>query len=268
MTTTISSQQMFYLQLQEQGKKLAVLILLTAFAYTGFAQRCEQQQASVLNIRLSDNSPFKLILDGQQAGDIANRNGINNLPAGRHYIQVYKVGSEWGYETLDNVYRGFITVAPATESFITVSLHGNQLQYDKVLALNQYSRPLNDLCVYPVKPVRTQHPVRPFPTTVCEAPVRPMAMNNVDFEQLKRTISNGSFESTRLNIFKQALAYNYFTTAQVCDLMDQFWFESTKLEVAKISYPKTIDQQNYYLVNNQFGFSSSVNELGEYIAMR
>lgn len=259
---------MFYETLQEQGKKLAVLILLTAFAYAGFGQACHTPQASVLNIRLSDNSPFKLILDGQQAGDIANRNGVNNLSAGKHYIQLYKVGSEWGYETLDNVYRGFVTVAPATESFVTVSLHGNQLQYDQVIALNTYSQPARDLCLYPVKPTRTQHPVRPFPTTACEMPTRPVAMCSGDFVQLKRSIDNAGFESTKLNIFKQALAYNYFTTAQVCDIMEQFWFESNKLEVAKLSYPKTIDQQNYYLVNNQFGFSSSVNQLGEYIAMR
>lgn len=261
ITTSNQSQHLIYQKLQEQGKKIAVLILLSAFAYTGFAQHCEPK-GSVLNLRLSDNSAFKLILDGQQAGDIANRNGINNIAAGRHYIQVYKVGNEWGYETLDNAYRGFVTVAPNSESFVTVDLCRHELQYDKVLSFDhQRNNPRNNVCFYPTKPIRTLQPV-------CEKPMQPMAMSHSDFQQLKRTIDNAGFESTRLNIFKQALGYNYFTTAQVCDLMDSFWFESTKLEVAKLSYPKTIDQQNYYLVNNQFGFSSSVNALGEYIAMR
>jgi hypothetical protein len=93
-------------------------------------------------------------------------------------------------------------------------------------------------------------------------------MNPADFSQLKQTIDNARFENTRLSIFKQALNYNYFTTAQVRELMDLFWFENSKLEVAKIAYPKTIDQNNYYQVNNEFSFSSSVNELGQYIAMR
>jgi len=93
-------------------------------------------------------------------------------------------------------------------------------------------------------------------------------MAPADFEQLKRTIDNAGFESTRLTIFKQALAYNYFTTAQVRDLMNLFWFESSKLDVAKLAYNKTVDPYNYYLVNNEFNFSSSVNALGDYIAMR
>ncbi len=265
----MSSQQLLHQMLQDQGKKLAVLILLTVFAYAGFAQDRSAERNSILNLRLSDNSMFKLIMNGQQAGDIANRNGVHNLSAGRHYIQVYRVSNEWGYEVLDNAYCGFVTVAPNTEAFVTVDVNNHQLQYDRIIALgNTCAEPTNELCLYPVKPVRTQRPVRPVPTQECHVPVGPVAISNSDFVQLKRTIDNGSFESTRLNIFKQALAYNYFTTSQVCDLMTLFWFESSKLEVAKLSYPKTIDQQNYYLVNNQFGFSSSVIQLGEYIAMR
>ena len=92
-------------------------------------------------------------------------------------------------------------------------------------------------------------------------------MHQNDFAQLKATVAKASFESTRLSVLKQALPYNFFTTQQVSEMMSQFWFESSKLEVAKMMYPKTVDQYNYYVINNQFSFSSSVNALGDFIAM-
>lgn len=96
----------------------------------------------------------------------------------------------------------------------------------------------------------------------------PLAMDPGSFCQLRETIHRASFESTKLSIFRQAMAYNYFTSQQVLQLMNEFCFESYRLDVAKMAYCKTVDPGNYYVVNNAFSFSSSVNELGEYLAMR
>lgn len=99
-------------------------------------------------------------------------------------------------------------------------------------------------------------------------PCAPIAMNNFDFAALRQTIYRAPFESTKLSIFRQALAYNYFTTAQVMDLMGLFYFDSSRLELAKMAYPFTVDPQRYYLLNSAFTFSSSARELGDYLAMR
>ncbi|HWB64323.1 MAG TPA: DUF4476 domain-containing protein, partial [Chitinophagales bacterium] len=112
------------------------------------------------------------------------------------------------------------------------------------------------------------HVVAPQPVYV--TPVvncGPVAMNPATFSQLQCTINNAAFESTKLVIFKQALAYNYFTANQVLALMNQFSFESTKLQVSELAYTKTVDPGNYYIVNNAFAFGSSSAALGNYIAM-
>lgn len=235
-----------------------------------------QHGRSILNLRMSNNSPFKVFIDGQQAADISNRVKITNLTQGRHFIQIYQVDNSWGYEVMDNAFRGHIDITCNTESFATIDLQCNKLKFDRIVALQenrQHNSNDYNTCQYPKKPQgRPVINTRPVLNQVsCDAPIvpcGPVPMNAAQFIQLKATIDNGNFESTRLNIFKQALAYNYFTTAQVRELMDLFWFESSKLEVAKLAYNKTVDQQNYYAVNNSFGFSSSVHELGEYIAMR
>lgn len=227
---------------------------------------------SVLNIRMNDNSPFRLYIDGQESSTVTQMAQVANLRPGKHYIQVQRAGKGWGHHGYNPGFSGSIVLTPNTESFVTVMPEWNKIKFDRIVAINDRDCDDNrgrdrdrdrEPCFYP-------NPVMQGPGTCGTPPVNlgplPMSMN--DFSQLKQTIDNAGFESTRLTILKQALAYNYFTTQQVRDLMDLFWFESAKLEVAKIAYPKTLDQQNYYLVNNNFSFSSSVNQLTDYLAMQ
>ena len=43
-------------------------------------------------------------------------------------------------------------------------------------------------------------------------------------------------------------------------------FEDTRLELAKAAYYKTVDTENYFIVNKEFWFSSSVDELSRYLS--
>jgi len=223
-----------------------------------------RDNGSIVNLRLSDNSPFRVFIDGRQVGGVSKTATLVNMAQGRYFIEVYPVGNTWKNERRSRNFKGNLMVERNTESFITVFPEYRKLQYDRVVALNNRGRKEWD-----DRDDRHRHPRTDIPEPCGPIqPIGPMAMNPVDFSQLKRTIDNGSFESTKLNIFKQALAYNYFTSAQVRELMNMFYFESSKLEVAKLAYAKTIDQNNYYTLNNEFSFSSSVNELGEYVAMK
>lgn len=90
-------------------------------------------------------------------------------------------------------------------------------------------------------------------------------MSAADFERLKNSVSAQSFDSNRLTVAEQGVAMNHLTSDQVLQLMNLFSFESTKLDFAKYAYGKTIDRNNYYVVNSGFGYSSSVDELAAYI---
>ncbi len=227
-----------------------------------------RDNGSIVNLRLSDNSPFRVFIDGRQVGGVGKTASFANLAQGRYFIEVYPLGNSRKNERHSRNFKGNLMVDRNTESFITVFPEYRKLQYDRVVSLNtprwnDRDNNCNDRgCRNP------RHHHGNHSGYAPSAPVGPMAINPADFQALKHTIDNGSFESTKLNIFKQALTYNYFTSGQVRELMNLFWFENTKLEVAKLAYPKTIDKNNYYTLNNEFSFSSSVNELGDYIAMR
>lgn len=91
------------------------------------------------------------------------------------------------------------------------------------------------------------------------------AMSSSDFANAKKSISGQSFEEGKLKVAKQVLNSNCMSCAQVKVIMAMFSFEETKLDWAKFAYGKTTDPQNYYQLNDGFSFSSSVDDLNEYI---
>ena len=92
-----------------------------------------------------------------------------------------------------------------------------------------------------------------------------MPCSDEDFYEAKRTIENADFEQTKLTIAKQIVASELMTARQLAEIANLFDFESSKLEFLKYAYPYCFDKNKYYMVNNVFTFSSSVDELNEYI---
>lgn len=214
---------------------------------------------AVLNLRMNDNSPFEIRLDGKPYFSNGPTLQIAGLRAGEHRLEVFQP-KRFRYELqMMHAFSGFVVLTANAESFVTVHGRRGQVTFDRIVAF------------------APRRPQLPPPAPVCPSvqpefypagPIGPQPMNAYDFSQLKHTIAQANFESTKLNIFRQALAYNNFTSQQVLELMDVFWFESSKLEVAKLAYDRTVDRNNYYIVNNGFSFSSSVNQLSDYVAMR
>lgn len=126
--------------------------------------------------------------------------------------------------------------------------YGNNPQYN-----GHYPQPV--ICHFP-PPVVVQQPVY----------YGPSAMDIGAFQTLKATINNEWFSSGQMDVFNQALAYNHFTAQQVTELVALFDFNSDQLKVAKKAYTKTIDPENYFIVNSALQYTSSVRELTAYIA--
>lgn len=92
-----------------------------------------------------------------------------------------------------------------------------------------------------------------------------MAMNNANFDEAKKTISNNGFDETRLSTAKQIASSNCLNTNQILSIMSIFGFEESKLDFAKYAYDYCIDRNNYFKVSNAFSFESSKTELNNYV---
>lgn len=100
-------------------------------------------------------------------------------------------------------------------------------------------------------------------------PDGPCRIGREQFEDMIESVRKETFNSTKLTIAKSIIKGNpCFMTTQVRDLVKEFSFESGKLEIAKFAYEYTIDKENYYRVADVFGFSSSKEELLQYIESR
>ncbi len=191
-----------------------------------------------------DNSPF---VNYRATVDFAA------VEPGYHYMVVYKrepvrAGHSHNYKKFTDkiVYNGYIEIPAASR------VTGITDNYDRLAISIQplYAGPehfYNNDCVNTVY-----------------TPV-PMCMSATAFAELKNVIANRSFDSSKLEVAKQAIASNPVSSAQLAELMNMLSFESGKLELAEAGYASVIDRQNFFLVNNSFSFESSISELEHFI---
>jgi hypothetical protein len=142
------------------------------------------------------------------------------------------------------------------QPIVYVDQYGNPIQQQQQVIYNDpYSTPARP-SVIPAHPIQA-NTFSPVNTAY------PMGL--ADFNNALMQIHNQNFESTRLTVAKQMLAGNWVTSDQVRQMMLQMNFEDSRIELARFAYNRVIDPQNYYLVNNGFTFSSSVDELNQYL---
>jgi hypothetical protein len=90
-------------------------------------------------------------------------------------------------------------------------------------------------------------------------------MDQASFAGAKKSIEDKGFDDTRLTLAKQVVKSNCMSSAQIKQVMEVFGFEETKLEFAKYAYDYCTDKNNYYMINDAFSFSSSIDDLNSYL---
>lgn len=98
------------------------------------------------------------------------------------------------------------------------------------------------------------------PAEDCFEPVR-----SQDFKRAKASIEKKSFSEDKMIVAKQVTRNNCLSVDQVIEIAELFSFEEDKLEYVKYAYPHTYNRKKYYLVNDIFTFSDSVDELNSFI---
>ena len=92
--------------------------------------------------------------------------------------------------------------------------------------------------------------------------------DDANIAQMKKSLESQSFEDSKMTVAKQATRGKCMSAAQIKNVMGVFTFEDSKLEYAKFAYDYCYDVDNYYILNDAFTFSSSVDELNEFIEGR
>lgn len=206
---------------------------------------------SELLIRHFDNRPVIVSLDYDQIRQASNHIRFRNLLPGRHQLTVWSQPHRGAYGQL--LFNGFIDIPVSSEVRAMITRNRN-------LRINRI-----DPIFIPVQPDNWYNPVPVQPPGYCGT-VSPLGIDPVSFNALMQTITSASFESTRLNIARQAIQqYGTISVNQVRELMQVMSFESSRLEIAKMAYPYTFDRDQYFRLYDVFSFDSSINELIRFI---
>jgi hypothetical protein len=133
-------------------------------------------------------------------------------------------------------------------------------QFGNYIPVNQ---PQQQIIYQHQQPIQQQYyPVQQ--TQVMQNPVY-YAPDASSFSLMIQQISAQSFDENRLQVAQQIVMSNRVTSAQVTDIARLFSFESTRLQFAKFAYAYVLDPNSFFMVNNAFTFSSSVDDLHRFI---
>ncbi len=95
----------------------------------------------------------------------------------------------------------------------------------------------------------------------CVPPVTPER-----YKSMLQAVKSQDFDDNKLRVAKQIIKQNAcMTVDQLVGILRLFDFERNKLALAKFAYHYVYDIENYYKVNNEFDFDSSVKKLDAYI---
>lgn len=107
------------------------------------------------------------------------------------------------------------------------------------------------------------HETAPAPAPTATIPN--CAVSDGQMGGILESIRSKNFDDTQRSQAKTIIQSKCMYAYQIKQIMNIFSFESSKLEIAKFAYQYVSDPSNYYVVNDAFEFSSSVDELNKYI---
>ena len=85
------------------------------------------------------------------------------------------------------------------------------------------------------------------------------------FNEFILQFKNLKFDDVKLKTYKLYLTNNCINIKQIKLVLNEITFEENKLKAAKMSYIKTTDKNEYFLLNDSFKFTTTINELNDYI---
>ncbi len=224
-------------------KKLVILSVI--FQVLIFSKPVSGSQ---LVISSWNNSGFSLQIDGHYYGTVSNEFLFDNMRPGLHKVKVYKYVYN-GFSQINSlVYSGAIKVPVNAFVRARVNRYGH-IKVVQILPLGSPS-PSNGLIIN---------------EGLNAPPSYSFGMSPNKFMGLKQMISMQAFDSNKMKIARQAIRHNGVSSQQVFELMTLMSFESSRLKLAKFAYPYVVDKENFFVVNNAFSFSSSINNLYYYI---
>jgi hypothetical protein len=236
-------------------KRILLLAILLISTLTTWAQR----GSSTLRVRLSTNQKLSLAIDDRYYEKRGTSLTIADLPAGRHYLRIYnlRVGRT-GRGRANLVYSGYINIRPNAFHSAVVDPYQRKMT---MRTTQTFERPGRE-------DVYENWNDRNYNNDPYRDDYNDNVMRNQDITDLGARVQDRMSDNDKLQLIKSALENRSYYTDQLRTALGWLSFESSKLDLAKWAYDNAADKENYWKLEDVFSFSSSKNELTEYIQGR
>ncbi len=239
----------------KRNLQIAVLVVIGMIATA-------QVKGSELNLKSTDNSLIAVAIDHGALTLPATKISVKYIPEGYHLFTIYRVFQmgHCGNGNTQLLFNQMVYMPKAVDMNAIV----NQCGVFQVMAIV----PHNIAVVYNNQGYNNYNNGYIGNGNNANFNTNNYSNNNLnanDFAALRATLVNQNFDDTRLTIAKQALQNRMLSSNQVAELMRLFTFESSKLDFAKYAYKNTYDKERYFVINNEFTFSSSTDDLNNFI---
>ncbi|HLG40994.1 MAG TPA: DUF4476 domain-containing protein [Chitinophagaceae bacterium] len=232
---------------------------------------------STLTVKSLDRGDIRVVVDGRRFEPGVSTLVISGLDAGYHTVKIYREKNNGFFNVLGHryemVYNTSLSVRPKTNVSITIDRFGRTTISET--RINGHGRNRNndwgrqkddrdwDYDRSGDREYDYDHDGKfgDYDTNYGYE----KGMSDHEFSRVLEAISTEWLESNKLKSATQIVTTNMVTTMQVKQLMRLFSFESNKLELAKKAYSNTVDKKNFFMVNDEFNFNSSKDDLARFI---
>lgn len=237
------------------------LLIMTAALMSVAGSISANCGSAALRVDLPIGSRYELIVDGYRSFVFGGSVNFNDLRPGRHSLTIIRLQDGRG---CGHRHRGHRDCGNRQGAFT----YSTQLRLRSGSFLIASMDPFGRVAYFENRPGTYGFYSNEvdFDDGFCNN--ASLAMDEADFYGFLSTLRNRPFEDTRLELVRSAVTVNQFTIDQVRSLMEEFNFESNRLEVAKLAYDSTIDKERYFMLYDALTFDSSVNELSRFIDLK
>lgn len=247
---------------------LVLLLTTVAAALASFRER------SILRIRLSDNRPLTVIIDGRNYDRQGTRITIGDLPAGRHRIKIYSYRAyrDGGGGHAKLLYSGSVRTRPGTITYAVLDRRSGDLLVrvrdldDSYYRDGRFSDNDPDW-----QDNRNNTPDDRYDDDRDRDHsdrAEQGSFRNNDVEDLRKRADGRIGDTDKLKLMKSALERHTYTSSQVRTMSQWLSFDSSKLDFLKWAYKGTVDKSDYWKLEDVLSFSSSKEEFSDYVKGR
>ena len=261
-------------------KRLVVVLLFLSFGLSKMYAQSEyrNEYGGVLRVRLIDNYPITIALDGRYFQKHGPSLTIGDLPPGKHFLKIYTYTPRENSDAKAHlVFEGRVKVFADGVTYLVYDPTNGDMQVSKGDRESMEPGPgrVRGRQQVPYYNQNNEHrPAAPVAEPVKEDVKVPDAkltkpayaqISKDALNKLGNKINAKITDTDKLKELQSALAKKAISVEQLKLILTWLNFESSRVEFAKWAFPNLTDKQNFISITAGMKYAESKDELNKFL---